>query len=350
MGIITEHRNAHLDDNNMHEVKGFTNASNNYAYKRSIRGAGDWERVYRHSNVTLITTGYTAPPSETDGVVYVIESPELDVNAITWQSGTTVRFTFTSGYDSSLYSTSSYLQVSGAANSKHNGQFVITTVNASYLEVTITDVTDATDDVASSSPATGYVTHQNYDPENEANGNTIPMNGFVKYYSDVDLWYGDSLIEGDEFYNIDTKKVHTYNGTDLLDEGGIFSTSISLNSTQIRSGSGVEIVSAKGTDYLIEPISAICNYTHISTDYDVGVNLLIYTITGSTNLFTTPLDGSANGVLQATASSFSKFINVSNALGAQFVQNKGIYVKADGTSTVGDGTATIYLTYRIIKI
>lgn len=353
MAAITEHRNAHLDDNNMHEVKGFTSASNGYAYKRSVNGRSEWQRVFRQENVTAVTNGYEAPPTETDLVSYVIESPELDVDAITYQSGggfDAVRFTFTSGYDSSLYSVDSYLQVSGAANSKHNGQFVIVTVNASYLEVTIADVTDASDDVASGSTATAYVTHEDYDPENEANGNTIPRVGVVKYYSDADLWYGDSFEQGDEFFNIATLKKHFFNGTNLLEEGGIITTSLSLTSSQIQSGSGVEIVASQGNGYTIEPISALCKYTHVSADYNVGVNLLIYTITGSTNIFTTPLDGSANGVLQSGASSFSKFINVSDALGNQLVNNKAIYVKADGISASGDGTAIIYLTYRVIKI
>jgi hypothetical protein len=354
MAAITEHRNAHLDDNNMHEVKGFTGASNGYAYKRSINGRSEWQRVFRQENVTAVTTGYEAPPTETDLVSYVIESPELDVNAITYQSGgggaDSVRFTFSAGYDSTLYSVGSYLQVSGAANSKHNGQFVIITVNASYLEVTIADVTDASDDVASGSTATAYVTHEDYDPENEANGNTIPRVGIVKYYSDTDLWYGDAFEQGDEFFNVATLKKHFFNGTELIEEGGLITTSLSLTTAQLKSGTGVEIVSAQGVGYLVEPISALCKYTHDTVDYNVGSDILIYTDTGSTNLFTTPVDGSANGVLQATASSFSKFINVSNALGSQFVENKAIYVKADGVSASGDGTAIIYLTYRIIKI
>ena len=355
MASITEHRNAHLDDNNMHEVKGFTSASNGYAYKRGVNGRSEWQRVFRQENVTSVTTGYTAPPTETDLIAYVIESPELDVNAITFQAGggggvDSVRFTFTSGYDSSLYSVGSYLQVSGAANSKHNGQFVIVNVNASYLEVTIADATDASDDVASGSTATAYVTHEDYDPENEANGFTIPRVGIVKFYSDVDLWYGDAFEQGDEFYNIATKKIHFFNGAEIIEEGGLISTSLSLTTAQLKSGSGVEIVSAQGSGYVVEPISALCKYTHVTADYNVGNDILIYTDTGSTNLFTTPVDGSANGVLQATASSFSKFINVSNALGSQFVENKAIYVKADGVSASGDGTAIIYLTYRIIKI
>ena len=189
---------------------------------------------------------------------------------------------------------------------------------------------------------------------NSSTAEDIVQEMYIQLHLDVqkglDLWYGDAFEQGDEFFNIATLKKHFFNGTELIEEGGLITTSLSLTSAQIQSGTGVEIVSAQGVGYLVEPMSALCKYTHDTVDYDVGSDMLIYTDTGSTNLFTTPIDGSANGVLQATASSFSKFINVSNALGSQFVENKAIYVKADGVSASGDGTAIIYLTYRIIKI
>ena len=214
MTKINSHQFAHLDDRNMHEVKGFPSASINYAYKKNTRGVSEWQRVARQENILGSQNGYATPTTEVDGDVYLIESPELDVNGLVWQSGTTVRITFSAGY-SNIYAIGNYLQVSGAVNAKHNGVFVITAVNASYLDVTISAITDATDDVASGSTATSYVTHQNFDPESLSNGQSIPRLGMVKYFSDIDLWFGDALVKGDEWYNESNDSIESFNGTDV---------------------------------------------------------------------------------------------------------------------------------------
>jgi len=215
MARITEHRNAHLSTDNMHEVKGFPNASNGYSYRKGINGLSSWLRDKQQPNALGRINGYEAPTTEIEGDIYTIESPELDVNAITWQSATTVRFTFTTGYTSTLYAVNSYLQISGALFENHNGIHLITTVNASYLEVTIALIVDATDDDAAGSPAVGYVTHEDFDPESLSNNQSIPRVGQVKYYGTADLWFGDASLVGDSFYNVTTKKLETYNGTNF---------------------------------------------------------------------------------------------------------------------------------------
>ena len=197
----------------MHEVKGFPSAAVNYAYKKNIRGASEWQRTARQENILGTQNGYATPTTEVNGNVYLIESPELDINGIVWQSGTTVRFTFSAGY-SDIYAVNNYLQISGAANAKHNGVFLITAKSGSALDVTISAVTDGADDVVSGSPAVGYVTHQNFDPENLSNGQSIPRLGFVRYFSDVDLWYGDALVKGDEWYNESNDSIESFNGTE----------------------------------------------------------------------------------------------------------------------------------------
>ena len=213
MTKITEHRFAHLSDRNMHEVKGFPSAAVNGAYQKNIRGTSQWKRLAKLDNVTGGQNGYNAPASENDGDVFIIESPELDVNGIVWQSGTTVRFTFSAGY-SNIYAVGNYLQVSGeTTQTVHNGVWLISAVNASFLEVTNANVTDGTNDVASASPATAYVTHQNFDPENLSNGQSIPRFGLVTYYADSDLWYGDELEKGDFWYNEVNDSFESWNGT-----------------------------------------------------------------------------------------------------------------------------------------
>lgn len=212
MTKINSHKFAHLDDRNMHEVKGFPSASVNYAYKKNIRGASEWQRTARQENILGTQNGYDAPTTEVNGDVYLIESPELDIDGLVWQSGTNVRITFSAGY-SDIYAVGNYLTISGASNAKHNGVFEITVADGSHIDVSIPSITDGTDDVASGSSAVGYVTHEDFDPENLSNGQSIPRLGFVRYFSDVDLWFGDALVKGDEWYNESNDSIERFNGT-----------------------------------------------------------------------------------------------------------------------------------------
>lgn len=214
MSCITKHKNAHLDTNNMHEVKGFPSANLNSFYQKGINGQSEFIRNTRLANALDSVNGYEAPPTEVDGDVYAISSPELDVNRLSWQGGTTVRVTFSAGYDSTLYAVNSYLTLSGEVDKPiHNGVWVITAVNASYLEVTNSGVTDLTNDVGGLSPSVGYVTHEDFDPFDLAGGRVIPRVGQVRYYSGVDLWHGDSFEAGDCYYNIAIGSVLCYNGS-----------------------------------------------------------------------------------------------------------------------------------------
>ena len=346
---LNAHKNAHLLDINMHEVKGFPSASNHYSYRKSIKGASQWQRDYRLPNVLGQLNGYSAATTEVDGDYYAITAPEFDINNINWQSGTTVRFTFTSGYDSSLYATSSYLQVSGCATAVHNGVWVITAVNASYLEVTNASVTDATDDETGSA-GVGYVTHQSYDPENLGNAQSIPRQGIVYYDGTADLWYGDSFTQGDTFFDVSTLKLASFNGTDIIDEGGILSKKITLTAAQLLAATQVTIEEAAGVGYIIEPISCIVDYTHVTTDYDTGQDIQILNDTASKAILTTTLNGAGtNGVLNQTASSFSSMKAIDSVLVTQYITNKALVIKANASSGSGDGTAIAYVTYRIIK-
>ena len=81
----------------------------------------------------------------------------LDVNTIAWQSGTTVRYTFNGTPDLSGVSVGNYIKIESSTKAANNGQFAITAVNdgSDYIEIGNLDVTDATSDEATDSPATG---------------------------------------------------------------------------------------------------------------------------------------------------------------------------------------------------
>ena len=335
-----EHKNAHSDDDNMHEVKGFPSASNNNFYLRDLRGRSTFQRSYRLENALASVNGYDTPTTEVNLDVYIVESLALDCNAITWQSGTTVRFTFTSGY-TNIYATGNYLQVADAANVVHNGVFLISAINASYLEVTIADVTDATDDVASGSTGNAYVTHEDYDPENLANGQSIPRQGMVKYYSDVDLWFGDAFQTGDEIFNVATGSYVNYEGSAVATTPQILLFERSLTPTEIKSmnTTPIELIATPGAGKAIVVKTAVGFLDHAGSDYAAGG--VVWLTYGGDEMHTL-----VSAIITSTGDRYGRFVNIESNAGG-FI-NEALELTNDSADfTTGEGTFKIKITYYI---
>lgn len=75
---------------------------------------------------------------------------DLDVNTISWQSGTTVRYVFNGTPDLSTVEAGDIITVTNSANTSNNGDFTIVAVNdgLDYIEIENPLRTDATDDEA----------------------------------------------------------------------------------------------------------------------------------------------------------------------------------------------------------
>jgi len=282
---ITLHKNAHNSDANMHEVKGFPSGGKQFSTRKAINGLSEFQRDYRLPNVISTANGYDAPLTEVNGDIYLIESPILQIANINWQAGTTIRFTFDSGYDSTLYATGSYFQVLNAET--HTGIWVITAVNASYIEVTNAAQTDGANDVTGSD-GTAYITHEDFDPENLGNDNSIPSSGQVRYYSAQDLWYGDSLLEGDCFYNVATKNLECWNGTSIVSSTIIDSITKTANYTALAVDKRIYIDSSGGIFTLTLEANPTTNR-----------KIEIIDSVGSCGTYNVTLDGNGNNILGA---------------------------------------------------
>ena len=79
----------------------------------------------------------------------------MDIDAITWQSGTTVRITFNGSPSLAALNSVSKLVVTTATNASNNGSFKVTAFDdgADWVEITNAARTDGTDDEATDSPA-----------------------------------------------------------------------------------------------------------------------------------------------------------------------------------------------------
>ena len=124
----------------------------------------------------------------------------------------------------------------------------------------------------------------------------------------------------------------------------ILSVKVSLNAAQLLAATKVDAVAAPGAGYAIEVICASVKYTHVSTAYDVGTNIVIFNDTATNSQTKTP------DILGLTASNFSKTIEIIATTTNQLVENKKLQVSSNLASTVGDGTADVYITYRIIEL
>ena len=340
---ITSHRNAHLVDSNMHEVKGFPSASRGYAYQKGIQGLSEWLRVARRPNVLGSNlNGYEAPTTEVAGDLYTVTAPNLRIDGLVWQSATTVRVTFVSGY-SNIYATGNYLQINSAANEDHNGVFIITAINASYLEVTIAAITDGASDVATGSTAFSYVTHEDFDPESLLNSQSIPREGIVYYDGDLDLWFGDAFFAGDEMFNTSTETKDIYTGDEVVSEAGIFQVKVSISAADLLAGTKVEAVAAQGAGKAIEVQDVSIDYTYVSAVYDTATTLSTAIDTAAANQFTST-------AFLGTASSVFFKGKVNNTAATSLVANKKLEVFSNAASTLGDGTLNVYITYRIITL
>lgn len=83
----------------------------------------------------------------------------LNVNNINWQSGNTIRYTFSGSPDLSGVSPLDMLVISGSTNILNDGSYIISAVNnaSDWIEVTNTAISDATQD-ETGSPATATAT------------------------------------------------------------------------------------------------------------------------------------------------------------------------------------------------
>ncbi len=339
---LNNHKNLHQDSSRMHEVKGFPVAANNYAYQKDVRGLSAWQRTHRLENALAEVLGYAAPTTEVDGDVYIVDSPDLDINGLVWQSATTVRVTFTSGY-TNIYATSNYLQLSGAADDVHNGVFLITATNASYLDVTIADVTDGTDDVASGSTASGYVTHEDYDPENLANSQTIPRQGVVKYYSAANLWYGDSFQQGDEVLNVATGQKVEFNGTDSVSSATLLIKEITISAADLKTmfTTPIELIAAAGANKVIVVDSIIGFLDYGAATYTGGGTVRVIHGTSSHILNVAP-----SSLIKASSDGNYTFTQDSNTVLSVF--NEALEItNQTAVFATGDGVLKLKIIYSI---
>jgi hypothetical protein len=202
---LNRHVRQDETDGNNHYPKGFLNAS-----------AGDvnwhtWEAIpFLPSVLDLRDVMAAEPASPSDGDTYLLDDSgeTYTVSAINWQSGNTVRYTFSGTPDLSGISATNLLVSTGAVNSEHDGVFVITAVSdpSDYIDVTNTNITDATLDETVG--ATCEAPHEDW------SGGV--NNDWVRWNAADGVWYSVSPISGQKVFDKTLEQDRRFDGTRWL--------------------------------------------------------------------------------------------------------------------------------------
>lgn len=134
--------------------------------------------------------------------------------------------------------------------------------------------------------------------------------------------------------------------TAYVDNAGIQTAQVSLSSSQILNlnTTPVTLVAAPGSGKLIQVISAIWDYTFVSTAYS-NTAVSIYCNTNSVN----PICTFVGGVLISTSSIIKDASwPATNVQGGTLIDNAPIIISGGVNPTTGDGTAKVTLLYKII--
>lgn len=196
-----------IEDINLHVCKGHQGASVGSHVVKSETGEQVWDSRSELNAAISQANPNAAPPTEVNGDIYVLAQTgvTLNVDAIAWQSGTTVRYTMIGDFTMlESTSTTDYIYITGATNQKHNGSFVITSIDAiaGYVQVTNALVTSAADNEASS-PAVATTTKSNWDG--------CKTNDWVRFNGT--RWYGINAFEGLKYYDKNLNALVVFNGT-----------------------------------------------------------------------------------------------------------------------------------------
>lgn len=229
---IKHHARLDLIDTNVHYPKGFRSADDGTMLIK------DETRNLRYEALPLLpaaldyknSTG-ADPASPNDGDIYLLDdsSATYTISSIAWQSGNTIRYSFSGSPNLSGISTSFVLYCYGADDELNNGSFVITTVNdgADWIEVTNTAITDNTHDQAG---ANGSVELPFGDWTGASNGD------FVRWSAADNVWYNIKPVSGQSCYDIALGGLRTYNGTKWLGQKEVIQLAVSDESTVLSTG------------------------------------------------------------------------------------------------------------------
>lgn len=334
---LNEHKN--LIDSQLHNCKGFSGALKNQYLIKNERYLQAWETRNFLPPVIDVADPNSPPPTEVDGDTYIVgdQIVHLDVNTITWQSGTTVRYVFNGTPDLSVYSTGDFITFVDSGNANNDGTFAITAIDngADWIEILNPIRTSSTGDEASDSPCVGSVTDAEWDGAQQ--------NDWVRYNAADDFWYNINAEVSFLCYNVTTGSVLKFNGVTWFGEDTdvkkiVLLVSAAELATLFTSPVNIGIPSP-GVGKYIMPVNVVGILNYNTTAYTT-LQIWIRYVGGSTpiNVFPTTFSQASTKVAD----------NRSNSHPMLEDTEIEIYDPVADDAT-GDSDVTLHFYYRIIS-
>lgn len=331
-----EHKN--LIDSQLHNCKGFAGALKNEYLVKNERYLQAWETRNFLPPVIDVVSCNAPPPTEVDGDTYIVDNStgSLDVNTITWQSGTTVRYVFNGTPDLSVYSTGDFITFKNSGNANNDGTFAITSINngADWIEILNPLRTSATGDEAADSPSIGSVTDAQWDGAQQ--------NDWVRYNDADDFWYNINAEVSFLCYNVTTGSILKFNGIEWFGEDidiKKLQVTVSASEAQNSFTTPIEIIPAPGVNkvVVVESIIGRINFgTSAYTTLDMTPKYQ-----GSANIYI-----SFTSLFLLAAADQINYFTLGN--GIVLEDNLPVELISTADDPTGDSSFTFTIFYRIV--
>ncbi len=194
---LSDHVRQDEDEANMHFPKLFLTALQNQApyVDETLNLRWDYNQILQPALTKA--DNRAAPPAEVAGDIRILDNTlgVLDIDAITFQSGNTIRYTFLGTPDLSAVVVNDFLRSRNSTNSSNDGDFVITAVNdgSDFVDVTNTGRSDGTDD-ETTSPADGWISDETWDGANAHDWVRFNSDGFWYEIKSIDIVQSNTLF------------------------------------------------------------------------------------------------------------------------------------------------------------
>lgn len=342
-------KHSEIKDAKIHVAKGFASGIGGTVPWRNERGLQSFEAINSFPKAISLVASNVAPPTEVNGAIYLIDGARgiLDVNIIAWQSGTTIRYTFSGTPNLSAYVVGDYILFANCTKAINNGSFAITAFNdgADWIEVSNISRTSATDDEAAGSPGTATSTLSNWDG--------CPQNSWARFNSIDVKWYSVSPAIGTMCFNTALGYHMYYNGTEWVSVGTsdltsvIFTVKITWTTGDLLAGFGTpKTTVAAVSGYAIRVVDESFALAFNTTAYSVSAIMETYTdIATIAQTNTTILNATA------TTHRFATKQAVTGVADTQIIAGRPVFTRVKTANpTLGNSGMVQYIDYRLVKI
>lgn len=140
------------------------------------------------------------------------------------------------------------------------------------------------------------------------------------------------------------------NGIVEMIPGGIAKVTLTAQELATLNSSPIEAIAAPGTGYAISVISATINFTYNTVAFANSDPIQLFTDTAAAAQFESSI------TMDTAASSFTNFLPVlvfTPGSETNVVEDKALNITCASDSVAspnGDGTAVVYITYRVIRL